>query len=294
MGSDILETLRSRVTKARSISAALFVVAVASICVALIPHGRNLSQKSVAPIAAEPRPPGISSAPGSDVIDLALVQNSRPIYPYSIIPGGVSSAVDLKSAIAKDPVVASHYSEFDLAKARVVRLDKELRAYVSYRMGNNVYWTSHKLVVRAGESILTDGRHLARTRCGNRLSETVVKPINSKEPLISELETPEVLGPTFSSDGPVVAWIPSGPFAPQAPPPGSDQGGFIPPFVPIFLGGGSPNFPSHPPKNPIPPVIPIPPVVPPSPTPEPSTLLLVATGFSAAWSMRHKCKGPKH
>jgi PEP-CTERM motif-containing protein len=296
MGSDILETLRSRVTKARGILAALFVVAVAGISIALISHSRDVSQKSAAPAAAEPRPPGISSAPGSDLIDLALVQNSRPIYPYSIIPGGVSSAVDLKSAIANDPVVASHYSGFDLAKARVVRLDKELRAYVSYRMGNNVYWTSHKLAVRAGESILTDGRHLARTHCGNRLSETAVKPINSKEPLTAELETPELLGPTFSSDGPVVAWIPSGPFAPQAPPPGSDQGGFIPPFVPIFFGGGSPNSPSHPhfPKNPIPPLIPIPPVVPPNPTPEPGTLMLIATGFSVAWSMRRKFKLPKH
>lgn len=294
MGSDILEALRRfRVRKTRSISAVLSVVIVASICATLIAHGRNVSQKSAAPATAEHTPASAtSSGPGAAIIDLVLMQNSRPIFPYSIIPGGVSSTKELKSAIESDPVVASHYSGFNLAKARVTRVEKDLPAYVSYRMGSKVYWTSRKLVIRAGEYIITDGHHLARARCGNRLSETAVKPIISNEPPIAELETPPFGDLSFSPDGPVATWIPSRPLGPEGAPPGSGSGGFFPPIVPIFIGGGgggSPTFPSHktPARNPVPPVPPV------NPTPEPGTLLLVATGISGAYSMRRKFKLPK-
>jgi hypothetical protein len=294
MGRDILKRFQFRARKARNTSAVIFVVFVAGICAALIPNGGNVSQESAAPLTVENAvPSGFPSAPGSPFIDLALVQNSRPVYPYSIIPGGVSSARDLKSAIASDPVVASHYSGFDLAKARVTRLNKELGAYISYRIGNKVYWTSHKHVLRAGENIITDGLHLARTRCGNRFSETAVKPVYSKEPTIAELETPEPGLLSFPFESPVATWMSSGPIAPlspQATPPGSDHGGFIPPIVPIFFGGGSPTRPSHnpPPTNPVPPITPV------NPVPEPSSLLLLATGFSAILGMRRKFKLPKH
>ncbi len=305
MGSDILERFRFQARKACNTSAALFIVCVASICAAVIPIGSNYSQESAAPAAVENAlPADFPSAAGTPVIDLALPLNSRPVYPYSIIPGGVSSPGELKSAVTTDPVVASHYSGFDLAKARVIRLNKELAAYVSYRKGNKVYWTSHKLVLRAGENIITDGFHSARTRCGNRISETAVKPVNSKDPTIAELETPEPDGRSFPSDSPLAPWVGSNSVAPLSAPPGSDHGGFIPPIVPIFFGGGSPSHPSHnpPPTNPVPPGVPLippppdtppPPGPQPTPVPEPGTLLLLATGISASLALGRKFKLPK-
>ena len=298
MGSDILERFKVQARKARNASAALFIVCVAGVCTALIPIGSNYSQESAASAAVENTLPADSPyAAGTPVIDLALPVNSRPVYPYSIIPGGVSSPRELKSAIANDPIVASHYSGFDLAKARVVLLKKDLAAFVSYRRGNKVYWTSHKLVIRAGENIITDGVHSARTRCGNRLSETAVKPVDAKEPMIAQLETPEPDGQSFPPDSPLAPWAGSNPLSA---PPGSDRGGFLPPIFPIiFGGGGSPSHPSHnpPPTNPVPPGPPPdnppPPGPPPTTVPEPGSLLLLATGISAALALGRKFKLPK-
>jgi hypothetical protein len=99
------------------------------------------------------------------------VRNQRPVYPYSVIPGGVVNARELASAVHRDPVVAAHYSDFHAASARLMRLPSGRQVYVSYRLGDHVYWTSKKVTLWAGETVLTDGIHLARTRCGNRISE---------------------------------------------------------------------------------------------------------------------------
>ena len=305
MGSDILEWFRFQAGKARKALAALLIVSVAAICAALIPIDSNDPQESEAPSAVENSVSAdFSSAAGNLISDLALPLNSRPVYPYSIIPGGVSSPKELKSAIATDPLVASHYSGFDVAKARVIRLNKDMAAYVSYRRGNKVFWTSHKLVIRAGENIITDGLHSARTRCGNRISETAAKPVDGKEPLIAQLETPEPEVQSLPIGSPLAPWIGSNPGASLSVPPGPNHGGVLPPIVPTIFGGGSPFHPSHnpPPTNPVPPGPPLippppntppPPGPPPTPVPEPGTLLLLATGISASLALGRKYKLPK-
>jgi hypothetical protein len=35
--------------------------------------------------------------------------SARAIYPYSVIPGGVESAAELRNSVTRDPVVAEHY-----------------------------------------------------------------------------------------------------------------------------------------------------------------------------------------
>ncbi len=52
---------------------------------------------------------------------LRQIEN-RPVYPYSIVAGGVRDASELKWAAEHDPVVRSHYAGFDYDHARVVRL----------------------------------------------------------------------------------------------------------------------------------------------------------------------------
>jgi hypothetical protein len=125
--------------------------------------------------------------PDVPAVPAAVVE--RPVYPYSIIDGGARTVDELKEAIAKDPVVAAHYAGFDLEKTKVVRLDQPKIAHVSYRLGKAVYWTRKPLVIGAGETVLTDGVHVARTRCGNQLTE---KPgeISPAEPAAALLDTP--------------------------------------------------------------------------------------------------------
>jgi len=104
----------------------------------------------------------------------------RVVYPYSVIPGGVQSTRELTSAVMNDPVVSEHYADFDVANAQLVRLTHDETAHVSYRMNNVVYWTQRTYLLHKGELLLTDGKHQARTRCGNRVAQ--VLPANARKP----------------------------------------------------------------------------------------------------------------
>jgi len=199
------------------------------------------------------------------------------MLPYSVIPGGAADAAELRNAIVQDPVVAIHYAVFDISRTHVVRLDSNRALYVSYRLGDRVFWTKKKLILPRGETVLTDGQHLARTRCGNRLSETAEVPTSPKEPERAALETPEA--PELAGLTPPPE-LPLTPIGPVPPPP--ETGPILPPPVPIFWGVGPP------PGTPAPPVVP--PGVPPPATgvPEPGTALLVLAGFLVLFTMRRK------
>jgi len=60
-----------------------------------------------------------------------LAKTDRILYPYSVIPGGVRNSVELRKAVARDEVVARHYSEFDLRAVRVARLEEARAVFVS-------------------------------------------------------------------------------------------------------------------------------------------------------------------
>jgi hypothetical protein len=126
---------------------------------------------------------------------------TRPVYPYSVIPHGIESARELQTAIHRDPVVSAHYSDFRVRAVRFIRLTRERQFFVSYRVGNRVYWTKRKIALYAGELLFSDGTHLARTRCGNRLSEIPATPTSSSEPTDRLVATPVVpLQPELTAD----------------------------------------------------------------------------------------------
>ena len=201
--------------------------------------------------------------------------NLPPMYPYSVIPGGVRTVEELKSAIAHDPLVRAHYQGFNLAKARVIRLKENREVYVSYRRGSAIFWTSRKLILQKGETLITDGTNLSRTRCGNRTADTPSFPRSHPDPSPEAFDTP-LIPPVFPSpvDLPIVPQPPTPVSLPPTAPGGSI---FIPPFIPIFPGGGS----SPPPEYPGPP---------PSPVPEPGTLYLLLTTLPLAWLVRKKSR----
>jgi hypothetical protein len=225
-----------------------------------------------------------------------------PVYSYSVIPGGASSAQSLQAALHRDPIAAAHYIGFRVQNARVIHLTHERRAHVSYRIGDKIYWTRKEITLHAGETLLTDGTHFARTRCGNRIADVPAGPIFPAEPPIEVINRPTFPHlPAVTSDivpAPPV-WPDGGtPFllalapTPQTVP----SGGYpFPPIIPCCVTGpktsnGPKPTPPVPPIGPIPPTPPPssgpfpqpPPVVPPPvTTPEPSTLLCLAVGLAA-------------
>ncbi|HTZ75904.1 MAG TPA: PEP-CTERM sorting domain-containing protein [Candidatus Aquilonibacter sp.] len=218
----------------------------------------------------------------------------RTLYPYSVIPGGAYSQAELERAIANDPVVARHYADFDVSRTRVERLERAEAMYVSYRIQNRIYWTQRKITLPAGELILTDGKHTARTRCGNRLSVSPATPISQYQPDTMAMDTPPDLRPVATVHPASLPPIfpPPMEFAPMPDMPGSLSpiadtpesaelvpGPLPPPYFPI-IGGGAP------------PMTPIVPPPPPVATPEPATLSLLSTGllFMALISWRRASK----
>jgi len=222
-----------------------------------------------------------SSFRSSDSLDLPAISAAdndarRKVYPFSVIPGGVESAADLRNSVLHDPVVAKHYEDFAVEKTRVVRLNQNRSLYVSYRLGNRVFWSRKPMMLPKGETVITDGEHVARTRCGNRLSEVPAGPILAAGP---ELESaPEVAELFPGSPGviappelPGIPVLTSTPPTTSATPPGSPLppgGGIIvPPIIPVPVGGTTP---------------------PPVPTPEPQTLLMLSAGLTGLWLARKK------
>lgn len=115
---------------------------------------------------------------------------ARPVYPYSVIPGGISSGRELAMRMAADSVASKHYSGFNVSRARVVRASRDKRVYVAYRVHDKVFWTKKRLKIREGEELITDGINYARARCGNRITDFPVPPTLSVEPSTMELDPP--------------------------------------------------------------------------------------------------------
>jgi hypothetical protein len=218
---------------------------------------------------------------------------NRSFYPYSVIPGGAKTAIELRKAIANDPIVRAHYADFAVANTHVERLEKTEAFYVSYRIGNAIFWTKNPLTIAAGEPVLTDGSTMARTRCGNRLSVAPAGPISNIEPLPEALEAPAggVLLASIAPESELPLAPPLVTMIAAAPGPVLSGLGFSPPFFPIVAGGaplppgstGTPVPPVAPPSGPTPPVspplTPTPPATPPVATPEPSAAVLLAAGL---------------
>ena len=306
LGEKLARTYRHVPFRNRVVIAAAFL---SVCCIVILGASFELRFRAWEP-AASAEPAGAPFWPPSSI--LLPTGHTRTIYPYSVIAGGAQSAQELREAVAVDPVAAQHYADFDIAKARRVTLDAPKLVYVSYRIGNKVFWTKHKVALRKGEAMLSDGPNMARTRCGNRISVLPVRPNAPAEPSSSELEGPEFApmvsspylaaysvsppamfsGPIPSSGGPAASFVPVAPFFPlpggggivgnqsaSTPPPGGGTGG-----TPGSGGGGTPGSggggtPGGGGGGTPPPVG----------VPEPGTAALVLIGLGAA-AMRARCK----
>jgi hypothetical protein len=246
--------------------------------------------------------PGRASSANLDQI-FSQIQPARPVYPYSVVPGGVEDSKELKWVAEHDPIVAAHYAGFDYDHARIVRLTLARTAFVSYRIGNHIYWMRRRITLHKGEKLLTDGRITARGRCGNRVEDKPQQEAAANEPAPEKFDQPGA-GTAMQS--------PSVPFASALTSPG--QAGGFDPLGPLNLyspfGGGSLLALS-------PPLLPLGVCAPvkksaggatttvsttgkkktgpcgtgegPSTVPEPSTWIMLISGFAAlGWSARRK------
>lgn len=155
------------------------------------------------PAAPEPeRQPSTGIALAStNARSAAVSPQTRPskvVYRNSVLPGGVGSPAELNSALARDPVAAAHYAGFNVAAARKVQVQRSRMAHVSYRIGDQIYWTKKPVRLALGETLLTDGEHLVRGRCGNRIADQPQAPVLLNEP------APEVLEMAFVSAEPLI------------------------------------------------------------------------------------------
>lgn len=196
---------------------------------------------------------------------------SRRVYPYSVVQGGVHSVQELRSAIGKDPVVAKHYSNFRLDRARVIEAKADGDFHVSYRIGDEIFWTKKRLKVAKSEKLITDGTTFTRTRCANVLSEVLPGKTSPDEPTPEVFDAP-TLPPSHSTASIPPVVVGGGPPATTLPPSGSE------PFMPaVFAGGGVPGPGGG--NSPVPVVPGDDPGPDPVPVPEPATLLLLVSGL---------------
>jgi hypothetical protein len=214
-------------------------------------------------------------------------RSRRLVYPYSIVPGGVNSADELRQAATHDSVVATHYASFNYRRAHLVEVKQAQRVYLSYRLHNKVYWTVRQASLHVGEKLLTDGMVTARTRCGNQVSVLPHVAASPEEPTLAELDRPDAIasgieGLPASPESKLLAVDPALPFGPSHSGPtgiiggGGPPGVFVPP--PIGGGGGGPGGGGnggggggHPPE-----------------TPEPGTIILVLTGAGVIFARYSK------
>jgi hypothetical protein len=189
--------------------------------------------------AAQPLSLSALAGPSAGTVS---ARNRRTVYPYSIVPGGVTSPAELREAAAHDGTVAAHYAGFNYARGRVVEVSKPRLVYLSYRRGNHVYWTRKQASLHPGEKLLTDGRITARTRCANQVSVLPQAETSPEEPRMAELDRPDAAASgieRFPSalDSSLLDFDPGMPVGPGSPIGGTFAG--TPPgiFVPLPIGG---------------------------------------------------------
>jgi hypothetical protein len=207
----------------------------------------------------------------------------RPAYPYSLIPGGVGSVEELREIAERDPVVARHFEGFDYKNAHLVTVSANQALFVAYRQGNEVYWTRKKVALHPGETLISDGKIVARTRCGNRVAVAPLGPPAPMEPLATDLDQPlfsneMVTNSVDPQPEAYAALIPGAqPVVGNALQPAKSHKGLLPFFFLPLAGipGGGGGSSSHPPL---------------AVTPEPGTMLLLSSGLAGVYMKARKAR----
>ena len=235
-----------------------------------------ISSSSYSPVKPNPArvKQAVSSGLASEEYAVFMAgRPGRPAYLYSVIPGGVASVEELRQAMENDPVVAREFKGFDFPRARLVQVSEKQLMHVAYRMGDKVYWTRKKVTLHPGEMLISDGKIVARTRCGNRVAATplgppaMVDPVEAdfSEPLFANDMVTHEVEPQLQT---YAAALPQEATSLQPAKRGRKIPFFLLPFFGVPHGGGSDHTPL-------------------AVTPEPGTMLLLSSGLAGVyWKAR--------
>lgn len=236
--------------------------------------------------------------------------NQRPVYRYSVVPGGVQSGQELRLAAQRDRAVARHFAAFNFERAQLTQLKGPRFVYLSYRRGDRIFWTRKQIALRKGEKLITDGKIAARTRCANQISLLPHAETSMEEPSAQELEDPFDQGGSarkFDFPGRIEAQLMNRPgphgFGAEAPGmPGSGplfgpSGGGFPGIFPPVISDSCQPMPKPKPKGGLATAVDHetssdkkkkngctpPPNPPPTTVPEPAGMVLVASGIAGVY-----------
>jgi len=106
-----------------------------------------------------------------------VARPSRPVHPYSVVSGGLTGPEEMATAVSEDKVVSEHYAGLIPTRFKAEKLQSDRQGYVSYRVGDKIFWTERMMTLKKGEMVLTDGSTLLRGRCGNRVSASPMEPV---------------------------------------------------------------------------------------------------------------------
>lgn len=134
-----------------------------------------------------------------------------PVYPHSVLPGGIHDAADLQRAFQGRFLPA----DFNLSNARFIRISKPFCTYVTFRnKDGQIVWSNHKICIRAGEVAITDGKYTLLGRCGNRIAMSLptdapaqMAPIDLDIPVAEVSTNPGVVSSLYPNPTPET-WIP--------------------------------------------------------------------------------------
>jgi hypothetical protein len=144
---------------------------------------------------------------------------TKVVLGHPLIPGGVKTVKDLRAHVNANPRLKAFYEAngFDFSCVQEKRLERSEWADVTYRRQKDIVWSSHKLLLLAGETVFEDCHgHVIRGVCGNLIASPQIDQITPDiefstdlmEPLIPETETqiPGSLPPTDAP--PIITPVP--------------------------------------------------------------------------------------
>lgn len=179
-----------------------------------------------------------------------IVKTNRivDVCGHEVVCGGIPDLDAFEKIRKSNTEVAKLYAALG-AHVYIAILSEDVWSYDSYRIGDTIYWTKTKKLIRAGEPIITDGQWAILMRCGNMIAltpqtptENTVPPNEIYPPSINIIPVPDVPSPPPVEHTDIPPSPPTNITAQLCNYPSTS--GFVSVFTPA--GGGAPIPPSMP------------------------------------------------
>ena len=151
----------------------LWLLGVTAVIVAAVYAYRERHGRADFAATAAPAPVAATPAPAKSPVKSPI--KTRPVYQYSLAPGGLHSVQQIRNA-QHDQLLAKDYGILDFSRLHPRRLTKDTCVFVQSRKNGKIFWTKHCIQIHAGEIIWTDGSHSLLARCGNMIAYAPQEP----------------------------------------------------------------------------------------------------------------------